>query len=313
MKKLNMFTRLPKEEQTLVLNLCATLPYHEAVEQLARPREEGGLAMTTSESSLCKFYTRHNPESAAIQAACQYAAAVQVQQQAHGAANFEAILALVQNRILESLRAGKSLSDLDKDFRSLQRVQKCFLDDVKYRHRNDHVTDAYLEHVKDVARADGEPEFIRNDVENDPGAGYTTIDDFQAELSQYELDLEAAGNLPAGDITPTSTFLRRAARIVAALKLSDAQSRYIALATGQPALTPAQHEAISSASPAQLVGLMKANAAGVSTADRWGEAPAEPGTPSEISDSDTSKSPAISHISPNFASPVTQPAAEPRP
>ena len=67
MKKLNMFTRLPKEDQTLVLDLSAKLPYHAVVEQLAKPREEGGLSMTTSESSLCKFFTRHDREAVAIE------------------------------------------------------------------------------------------------------------------------------------------------------------------------------------------------------------------------------------------------------
>src|ERR1041385_7236527 len=200
MKRHNMFSRLPQEDQNHILNLCSKHPYHVAVKILAQSRDEGGLSLVTSESSLCKFYTRHHPEAAAIQAVGQYAAAVQVNQQAHGEPNFEAILALVQNRILDGLRQGKTIAELDKDFRSLARVQKCFLDDVKYRHNNDHVTNAYLDHIKSVAPAADEAEFIRNDVPNDPGAGNLTAEDFQEEQNQYQLDIETAQHLPAAEI-----------------------------------------------------------------------------------------------------------------
>ena len=358
MKKLNMFTRLPKEDQTLVLDLCDKLPYRAVVEKLALPRDQGGLSMVTSESSLSKFLTRHHPEAFAIEAIGQYAAAVQVQQQAHGEPNFEAILGLVQNRILAALRNGKSVADLDKDFRSLARVQKCFLADVKYRHKNDHVTDAYLEHVKAVARDADEAEFIRNDVEDDPGAGAVTIEDFQEELSQYKLDLFNAQALSAPEISRTTTFLRGAARIVAARKVSDRQRAWIASQTGKPcSLTVQELDAISGANPAQLLAMMKANAATAAAANPHqqpatsdtplgsadsvsanpilrnpkGIPPQSPtlrGTryvgstddsdptatrlrpststipfPPEISDPDTPKTPAISHLSPNFASP----------
>ncbi|HEX7862571.1 MAG TPA: hypothetical protein VF773_19710 [Verrucomicrobiae bacterium] len=57
MKRLNQFTSLPKEDQTLILNLCDKLPYKEVAATLAKPRTEGGLDLTTSPSALCKFYT----------------------------------------------------------------------------------------------------------------------------------------------------------------------------------------------------------------------------------------------------------------
>jgi hypothetical protein len=305
MKRQNMFSRLPKEDQNHVLDLCSKHPYHIAVEILAQPRDQGGLSLTTSESSLCKFYTRHHPEAAAIQALGQYSAAVQVNQQAHGEPNFEAILGLVQNRILDSLRQGKAVADLDKDFRSLARVQQCFLADIKYRHKNDHVSDAYLEHIKAVARAGDEAEFIRNDVENDPGAGAATIDDFQEDQNQYELDIDAARSLPAPEISPTTTFLRGAARIVAALKFSERNRNYIARNTQKPdALTPEQYDAISGANPQQLLAMMKANAA--AAANQAPVSSQSDVSEREISNSDQagpSKTPAISDISPNFLSP----------
>src|SRR5688500_16447538 len=107
MKRLNQFSRLPEPDQTLILNLCDKLPYKTVAETLARPRAEGGLDLTTSPSNLCKFFTRHHPDAVALEAIGQYATAMQINQQAHGEANFEAILGLVQNRILKSLRDGK--------------------------------------------------------------------------------------------------------------------------------------------------------------------------------------------------------------
>ena len=312
MKKLNMFTRLPKEDQTLVLDLCGKLPYRLVVEKLAQPREEGGLSMTTSESSLSKFVTRNDRDAIAVEAIGQYATAVQVNQQAHGAANFEAILGLVQTRILDSLRKGKSVAELDKDFRALDRLQKCFLADVKYRHKNDHVTDAYLDHIKDVANDGDEAEFIRNDVEDDPGAGVVTIEDFQEKQSQYERDVDHAQSFTIAELCRTTTFLRGAARIIAARKLSEYQRAHIARETGKPAsLTGEQLDAISSASPAQRLAMMKANAA---IAEKHPSGPStvpfpqgrESIHPSEISESDPSKTPAISHISPNFALPIQE-------
>ena len=45
-----MFTRLPKEDETLVLDLCDKLPCRAVVEKLALPRDQGGLSMVASES-----------------------------------------------------------------------------------------------------------------------------------------------------------------------------------------------------------------------------------------------------------------------
>ena len=293
MKKLNMFTRLAKEDQNLVLDLCAKLPYHTVVEQVAKPRDEGGLSMTTSESSLCKFFTRHDREAIAIQAIGNYAAAVQVNQQAHGEANFEAILGLVQNRILTGLREGKSVADLDKDFRSLQRVQNCFLADTKHRQNNDQVSDKYLDFVKKIATCN-EADFIRNDVKNDPGADGLTSEDFECETTQLELDLEFAQNLPGRELGRHTTFLRGAARVIAALTAAAREERYIARQNGgQRTLNSQQLTAIQNANPAELFKIHQNLVAGA----------ANSGNPGEISPGDPSKTPAISHISPNFASP----------
>jgi hypothetical protein len=295
MKHLNKFSRLPQEDQTLVLNLCDKLPYHAVAETLGRPRSEGGLALTTSPSSLCKFYSKHHPEAVATEALGQFSAAIQVSHQAHSEANFEAILALVQNRLLAALREGKPLADLDRDFRNLHRVQKCFLADAKHREKNDHTHDAYLQHIKNMCLAHS-ADFIRNDIPADPGAGSLTAEDFQAEPTQYELDLELAERLPNTEAGgPEPTFFRNAARVVAALAAERRDKNYIA-AYKLKTFRAAQRN--STPSPIEEL-----NAALLKQAEQH---PSTHPIPfphqSEISSPPPSKSPAISHISPNFAS-----------
>ena len=128
MKRLNKFTRLPEEDQKLILNLCEKHTYKDVAQILAKPRDEGGLSFTTCESALCKFFNKSHPENISTAVLGQFAAGVRFNHQAYGEGNFEAILAMIQNRFIESLRAGKPLADLAADLRSLQRAQKCFRD-----------------------------------------------------------------------------------------------------------------------------------------------------------------------------------------
>ena len=138
-------------------------------------------------------------------------------------------------------------------------------------------------------------------IEDDPGAGDVTIEDFQEELTQYNLDVDNAKSLPAVELFRTTTFFRGAARIVAARKLSERQRAYIEMETGKPSLPVEQLDAISSANPAQLLAMMKVNAAAAKQSFPT-EPRASASVPPEISESGPSKTPAISHISPNFAS-----------
>lgn len=213
MKRLNQFTKLSKEDQTLILNLCDKLPYKEVVDTLAKPRAEGGLDLTTCPSSLSKFYTRNHREMIALEAVGQFAAALQINHQAHGEANFQAILSLVQTRLLEALRAGKPIDDLQKYFRTLERVQKCFLTDEKFRHQNERTQEAYLTHIKHTCGQEEEPDFVDH-TEEDPHLEQHKAE-FEEVQTRWERDLEfAAIFFPNSQVTPTSTFLRPGVRIV---------------------------------------------------------------------------------------------------
>ncbi len=287
MKRLNQFSRLSTADQSLILDLCDKLPYKKVAETLARPRSEGGLDLTTSPSNLCKFFTRHHRDAIALEAIGQFATAIRVNQQAHGEANFEAILGLVQNRILRSLRDGTPIADLDRDFRNLQRVQKCFLADTKHRAGNERTQEAYLDHIKKICLDEDLPDYIDNTLEHDPGAGNSTREDFENDSTQLDLDLDFACALTNVEITPASTFLRAASRIIAARLAADRKQTFLRLHNINPAFALPELDP-DTVTPAGLLKLQQ-------------RLPA-PGR-SEISPHPPSKTPAISSISNNFVSP----------
>jgi hypothetical protein len=302
MKRLNMFQRLTQADQTIILHLCDRLPYKDVAEQLAKPRIDGGLGLATSPTSLCKFYTRHHPEAVSAEALGQFAAAMRVNHQAHGEANFEALLGLVQTRLLEAVRKGQPVAELDKEFRTLERVQKCFLAEHKFRENNPRIDEAYQEHIKKAAIAN-EVDYVRTDDPEDPGTGGYTADDFEEE-TQYELDLEAALDLPNQEIRLKSTFYKEAARIVAALSAAERQKNYVAQYKVD-ALRSAQEK--GTITPVQqldrlLLQQMKDKAAALSNLKPSNSQTASEISP-EISPNDTPQPHAISHISPNFLSP----------
>jgi hypothetical protein len=61
--------------------------------------------------------------------------------------------------------------------------------------------------VKVLAAADG-PDFVDHNLDEDPGAGGATPEDFQSEETQLELDLFFAKHLPGAEVTPTATYFR---------------------------------------------------------------------------------------------------------
>src|SRR3954466_3456844 len=74
--------------------------------------------------------------------------------------------------------------------RSLERVQRCFITDRKRRKEiGARVGKDYREHLE-LLTVTPEPDFIRKDVPNDPGAGDITAADFDTD-SDLDLDIAA--------------------------------------------------------------------------------------------------------------------------
>src|ERR1051325_8117494 len=62
MRKQAKLDGLPSEDQQYVLQLCATHSYDGAAAILAKPRDQGGLEISTSRSALCRFAQKHDRE-----------------------------------------------------------------------------------------------------------------------------------------------------------------------------------------------------------------------------------------------------------
>ncbi|HEX7862570.1 MAG TPA: hypothetical protein VF773_19705 [Verrucomicrobiae bacterium] len=200
------------------------------------------------------------------------------------------MLALVQNRLLEALRAGKPIEDLQKHFRTLERVQKCFLADEKFRHQNDRTQEAYLTHIKHTAPAEEDADYIDHNLEEDPGANHWTVEEFQEDQTQWDRDIEYARELLPVEVSSYSTFEQPAIRILSKRRATDRKMDFLRANKINPAFALPELE---NPTPASLLALQK----------KLEPAEIERLKQKEISTQTTPKSPAISSISTNFQSP----------
>ena len=115
-KSKNQFASLSQEDQKYILDLCAKETYDDIVEQLRKPRAEGGLDIITSRAALCRFFTTFRQDSV-LAVLAQIAAAENIRQEQNSNAFLGAIRATVEARVFEQLRNGRALADMEKDFR----------------------------------------------------------------------------------------------------------------------------------------------------------------------------------------------------
>lgn len=133
MKSKSVFKALPPEDQQRILDLCARHTYDEVLEIIARPRPEG-LQLKTSYSALCRFNCAENAETRKAVVINQAAASLQYVRQRGSGAVRTAILGLLEERLLQALRAGKPVTDLKDEFAALKDFHKSFLAEEKWRH-----------------------------------------------------------------------------------------------------------------------------------------------------------------------------------
>jgi hypothetical protein len=164
-KPKSQFTSLPQEDRTLILKLCSEHDYSEVVEILRKPRSEGGLNIHTSRAALCRFFTNSNPEPT-LALLAQFAAAANIRHEQSSNAFLGAIRATVEARILENLRAGKPLSDMERDFRFLKTAEHLYLADAKFRAQHPKTASAaFKSHIQRCADAP-DLDFVRADNRN---------------------------------------------------------------------------------------------------------------------------------------------------
>ena len=192
-KQRNQFVALSEQDRKYILNLCSQHSYDDTVEILHRPRSEGGLGIATSRSALSRFFTTSSSESA-IAVLAQYAAATHVRHDQDGNAFLGAIRASVQARVLENLKNGKALADLDKDVRLLKTTETLYLIDAKWRAANPKAARAaYQAHVDRCANLPDVDFFLVEELGHSDSTPPVELSDFQQDVikARHQQQLEA--------------------------------------------------------------------------------------------------------------------------
>ena len=170
MKNYNKFQKLSPEEQKFVFELCEKNTYVQAAELIAEPRPDRPLAQHQFIRPPA-ILRRYHPDAAKTETLGQYANLLQVRHQAAEGAFAEGILALVQNRVLEQLKNGRPLSEMAPDFRILKSAHKSFLEDYAWRkEEGSKAAASNTTNTSEQIAFTHNCDFMRNDIEVDPGA-----------------------------------------------------------------------------------------------------------------------------------------------
>jgi hypothetical protein len=189
-KTRNQFHTLPEQDRNLILDLCSKHSYEEAIEIISRPRPEGGLGLVTSRSALCRFYTTWHPEPAR-EVLAQYAAAAHVRHQYDSNAFLGAIRAAVEARVLEHLKNGKALPDMEKDFKLLKTAQSLYLEDSRWRTENPKASRAAYNQFVQLCATGPDNDFVPLDQleKRSPDRPAVLPGEFALDLSNFQVDL----------------------------------------------------------------------------------------------------------------------------
>jgi hypothetical protein len=251
-KSRDQFSSLSSDDQKHILDLCASQTYDDIVEQLRKPRAEGGLAIATSRAALCRFFTTSHQESTfAVLAQC--AAAANIQHEQHSNAFLGAIRANVEARVLESLRQGRALADMEKEFRFLKTIENIYLADARWRAGSPKGSRAaYHRYVDRCAQAPDFDFIPVEDLKNDP-QGSNWMD----AASDFDLDVcEAQERLAREVEARAQTFASLQAAVLSQPSKSPVIPHIPLNSTiahpdiPQPPSTPETHQ---SATPARAV------------------------------------------------------------
>jgi hypothetical protein len=184
----NQFATLSDQDKNFIIKLCDEHGYEKAADLLYEQRPVG-LCLITSRSALQRFYASHHPNTAETLQSAQYAQALQIRHQAADGAFIEGMLALVQNKILKSLKNDRPLTEMTADFRIFKTLHKAFLEEEERRRQNPRgLKTAYNAYLKEQA-CDPDCDFIRADLENDPGAEGIDPDKFGDSITDEEMDI----------------------------------------------------------------------------------------------------------------------------
>ena len=187
-KSRSQFDSLSRDDQKHILDLCDGQTYDDAVDQLRKPRAEGGLDIATSRAALCRFFTTSHQDSD-LAVLAQYAAAANIRHEQHSNAFLGAIRANVEARVLDSLRKGKALADMEKDFRFLKTVENLYLADAQWRASSPKGSRAnYQRHVDRCANVPDFDFIPVAELKDDPGGANLlfTLTEFDHDVSDAQ-------------------------------------------------------------------------------------------------------------------------------
>src|ERR1041385_3674527 len=131
MKRISKLESLATADQRTILNLCQHNTYNRVCEIVAQPREEGGLALKTDPSAVCRFNTKHSWLGADTQLLEQFADILNDQTKNNGQDIANAMILLVQQRIFNALLSGIELEQLKHPFRVLFTLKRHQLQERK--------------------------------------------------------------------------------------------------------------------------------------------------------------------------------------
>src|SRR5688500_4691478 len=184
-KSRTKFTALPEDDRHLILKLCSAHPYHEVVDLLRQPRTAGGLNIHTSTSALCRFFTGTNPDPDRALLA-QIAAATTIRHEQHANAFLGAIRATVEARVLEHLRSGRALADMEKDFKFLRTAESLYLADAKFRAENPKAARASYQNLVQRCADAPDLDFVEEtQTDSDLPSDFTEL----SEISDFDRDI----------------------------------------------------------------------------------------------------------------------------
>jgi hypothetical protein len=187
----NKFATLSVQDKDFIIKLCDEHGYEKAVELLYQERPVG-LCFLTSRSALQRFYVSWHPDTAETLQTARYAQALQIRHQAADSPFIEGMLALVQNKILKSLKNDRPLCEMTADFRIFKTLHKAFLEEDSRRRDNPRsLKSAYMSYLNEQS-PDPDCDFIRVDLENDLGAEGIDPDQFGGKMTDEEIDISVA-------------------------------------------------------------------------------------------------------------------------
>ncbi len=131
MKKISKLESLPAPDQRTILNLCQHNTYDRVCEIVAQPRDEGGLALRTDPSSVCRFNNKHCWLGNDTQLLEQFSDILNGQTRNNGQDIANAMILLVQQRIFNALLSGIEIEQLKHPFRVLFTLKRHQLQERK--------------------------------------------------------------------------------------------------------------------------------------------------------------------------------------